>query len=181
MAAKNVDWIAIEGAYRAGVDSLRTIAGAHGLSEAAIRKAAKKNGWSRDPTGTKRAIVNAHMASSSQGAQGGTQEGAQCAQEQIAAAANEDIRDMERGLRVHRACLERLETAVKRAADPKVIKTITEAAALAITGIRKIRGLDTPTPADAADIDAAIEAELAQLERRRQTGAAPDAEGEESA
>ena len=178
MAGKNVDWIAIEGAYRAGVDSLRTIAGAHGLSEAAIRKAAKKNGWSRDPTGTKRAIVNAHMASSSQG---GTQEGAQCAQEQIAAAANDDIRDMERGLRVHRACLERLETAVKRAADPKVIKTITEAAALAITGIRKIRGLDTPTPADAADIDAAIEAELAQLERRRQVGAAPDAESEEPA
>lgn len=181
MAAKNVDWIAIEGAYRAGVDSLRTIAGAHGLSEAAIRKTAKKNGWSRDPTGTKRAIVNARMASSSQGAQGGTQEGAQCAQGQIAAAANDDIRDMERGLKVHRLCLMALEKAAEEATEPKEIKVITEAASLAITGIRKIRGLDTPTPADAADIDAAIEAELAQLERRRQVGAPADAEGEEPA
>ncbi|WP_175683848.1 hypothetical protein [Burkholderia cenocepacia] len=181
MAGKNVDWIAIEGAYRAGVDSLRTIAGAHGLSEAAIRKAAKKNGWSRDPTGTKRAIVNAHMAGSSQGAQGGTQEGAQCAQEQIAAAANDDIADMERGLKVHRLCLKALEKAAEGATEPKGIKVITEAASLAITGIRKIRGLDTPTPADAGDIDAAIEAELAQLERRRQAGTAPDAEGAEPA
>ncbi|WP_209954251.1 hypothetical protein [Burkholderia glumae] len=174
MAGKNVDWTAIEGAYLAGVESVRAIATAYSISEGMIRKKAKQLGWSRDPSGTKRAIVSAHMAG---GAQGSTQEGAQIAQEQIAAAAGDDIRDMERGLRVHRACLERLEAAVKAAKDPKVIKTITEAATLAITGIRKIRGLDTPTPADATDLDAAIEAELAHMERLRQAGPAPDAEG----
>ncbi|RQZ08909.1 hypothetical protein DF105_00990 [Burkholderia stagnalis] len=178
MATKNVDWIAIEGAYRAGADSLRTIAAAYGLSEGMIRKKAKQQGWSRDPTGTKRAIVNAHMAGSSHG---GTPEGTRCAQEGMAAAANEDITDMERGLEVHRLCLARLVTCAKKATAPRDIKVITEAAALAITGIRKIRGLDTPTPADAGDIDAAIEAELAQLERRRQAGVAADAEGEEPA
>lgn len=175
MAEKNVDWIAVEGAYRAGIDSLRTIGTQHGVSEGMIRKKAKQQGWSRDPAGTKRAIVNAHMAGSTQG---NTQEGTQCAQQNIAGAAQDDIKDMERGLEVHRLCLERLVAcARKKTNQPRDIKIITEAATLAVAGIRKIRGLDTPTPADAHDIDAAIEAELAQLERSRQAGVAPEAEG----
>ncbi|WP_257765095.1 hypothetical protein [Burkholderia glumae] len=174
MAGKSVDWLAIEGAYLAGVESVRTIASAHGISEAMIRKKAKQLGWSRDPGGTKRAMVNAHMAG---GTQGSSQEGAQIAHEQIATAATADIQDMERGLAVHRACLARLEVSVKQATDPKLIKVITEAASLAISGIRKIRGLDSPTPADATDLDAAIEAELAYLERSRQAGPSSDAEG----
>lgn len=174
MATKNTDWLAVEGAYRAGVDSLRTIGQKHSVSEAMIRKKAKQQGWSRDPAGTKRAIVNTHMAV---GAQGGTQEGTQCARETIQTAAHDDIEDMERGLHVHRLCLKALEKAAEDATEPKEIKIITEAASLAVAGIRKIRGLDTPTPADSQDIDAAIEAELAQLERSRQTGIAAEAEG----
>ncbi len=42
------DWEAIESAYRAGVMSLREIASQHGISDTAIRKRAKKEGWSRD-------------------------------------------------------------------------------------------------------------------------------------
>lgn len=42
------DWEAIESAYRAGVMSLREIASQHGISDTAIRKRAKKDGWSRD-------------------------------------------------------------------------------------------------------------------------------------
>ena len=42
------DWEAIETAYRAGVMSLREIASQHGISDTAIRKRAKKDGWSRD-------------------------------------------------------------------------------------------------------------------------------------
>lgn len=173
MATKNTDWIAVEGAYRAGVDSLRTIGSKYGVSEAMIRKKARQQGWSRDPASTKRAIVNAHFAG---GSQGGTQEGTQCALETIQTAAHDDIEDMERGLRVHRLCLKALEKAAEGATEAKEIKIITEAASLAVAGIRKIRGLDTPTPADANDIDSAIEAELAQLERSRQAGVAPEAE-----
>ncbi|TDV04676.1 hypothetical protein [Paraburkholderia caballeronis] len=176
MAGKNTDWIAVEGAYRAGIDSLRTIGQKYGVSEAMIRKKARQQGWARDPASTKRAIVNTHMAV---GAQGGTQEGAQCALETIRTAAHDDIADMERGLRVHRLCLAALEKAAEGTTEPKEIKIITEAASLAVAGIRKIRGLDTPTPADAKDIDAAIEAELAQLERSRQAGVAAEAEGAE--
>lgn len=42
------DWFRIEADYRAGVLSLRAIAGEHGISEGAIRKRAKKDGWQRD-------------------------------------------------------------------------------------------------------------------------------------
>ena len=42
------DWEAIESAYRAGLLSLREIAAQHGISDTAIRKRAKKDGWTRD-------------------------------------------------------------------------------------------------------------------------------------
>lgn len=43
-----VDWERIEADYRAGVLSLREIAGPHGVTEGAIRKRAKRDGWERD-------------------------------------------------------------------------------------------------------------------------------------
>ncbi len=42
------DWERIELDYRAGVRSLREIAAEHGISEGAIRKRAKRDGWVRD-------------------------------------------------------------------------------------------------------------------------------------
>jgi hypothetical protein len=42
------DWEAIEGAYRAGVLSLREIVATHGSSPAGILKRAKRDGWTRD-------------------------------------------------------------------------------------------------------------------------------------
>lgn len=44
------DWERIGAEYRAGVKSIREIARAHGISETAIRKRAKKEGWKRDLT-----------------------------------------------------------------------------------------------------------------------------------
>jgi len=41
-------WPTIEADYRAGVKSVRQIAREHGLSETAIRKRAKSEGWARD-------------------------------------------------------------------------------------------------------------------------------------
>lgn len=47
--AKNApDWERIELDYRAGIKTLRQIAGEHGISEGAIRKRAKRDDWTRD-------------------------------------------------------------------------------------------------------------------------------------
>lgn len=46
--AKNIDWQAVELAYRAGIKSLKAIGAEFGLSDAAIVKRAKRDGWSRD-------------------------------------------------------------------------------------------------------------------------------------
>lgn len=43
-----IDWERIEGHYRAGILSLREIAGECGGTEGAIRKRAKRDGWERD-------------------------------------------------------------------------------------------------------------------------------------
>ncbi len=42
------DWERVEADYRAGTKSLREIAAEHGITEGAIRKRAKQQGWSRD-------------------------------------------------------------------------------------------------------------------------------------
>lgn len=48
MARKIVDWEAVEREYRAGIRSLRDIAGEFGITETAIRKRAKRDEWERD-------------------------------------------------------------------------------------------------------------------------------------
>lgn len=45
---KIADWERIEFDFRAGIMSLREIAAAHGITEGAIRKRAKRDGWERD-------------------------------------------------------------------------------------------------------------------------------------
>lgn len=47
-ASTSPDWAAIELDYRAGIKSLRQIAGEHGLTDGAVRKRAKRDGWDRD-------------------------------------------------------------------------------------------------------------------------------------
>lgn len=47
-SAKRTDWEPIERDYRAGVLSIREVAKAHGVSDTAIRKRARAEGWMRD-------------------------------------------------------------------------------------------------------------------------------------
>lgn len=46
--SRQVDWFIVEKDYRAGIRPLRDIAADHGITEGAIRKRAKRDGWSRD-------------------------------------------------------------------------------------------------------------------------------------
>lgn len=48
MARKQIDWEAVELRFRAGTESLRSIASAFDITEGAIRQRAKKEDWSRD-------------------------------------------------------------------------------------------------------------------------------------
>lgn len=61
----SVDWESIEKEYRAGQLSLRAIASAHGVSDTAIRKRAKRDGWKRDLTRDVRQRVKAESVRSS--------------------------------------------------------------------------------------------------------------------
>lgn len=48
MTRKVIDWEAVELQYRAGIRSLKDIGGEFGVSDAAIIKRAKRDGWTRD-------------------------------------------------------------------------------------------------------------------------------------
>jgi hypothetical protein len=58
MTTKQPDWEAIERAYRAGSLSVRAIADQHSLTDGAIRKRAKKEGWVRDLTAKVKQATN---------------------------------------------------------------------------------------------------------------------------
>lgn len=47
-ADKQIDWVAIEVDYRAGIKTLRQIGEDHGISHVAVSKRAKRDGWIRD-------------------------------------------------------------------------------------------------------------------------------------
>lgn len=132
---KVIDWVAVEGVYRAGGVSLRAIAAEYGTSEATVRRRAKKNGWVQDATGTKRRIVADRLS-------GVSHDATQCAMRQIASAADQDINDMESGLAVARMCLRNLLSIAEQSLDAREIKVIVEANKAAVETIRRIRGLD---------------------------------------
>ncbi len=73
-ASPCVDWPEIERDYRAGILSLREIAGAHGITHGAVNKRAKRDGWSRDLAARIRAradeLVSRATVSSAVSAQG---------------------------------------------------------------------------------------------------------------
>lgn len=56
------DWEAVSGKYRAGLLSIRQIAKQHGVTEGAIRKRAKKDGWQRDLTAKVQEAVRIELA-----------------------------------------------------------------------------------------------------------------------
>lgn len=150
---KPVDWIAIEGLYRSGTRSTRDIANEYGLSHEAIRKRARKDGWTKDPTGTKRELVKARLT--------GCSNGSQLTAATIDAEAGRDVADMNLGLNGARAILQSAVDSVQLQGvhttedgrklelviDPKDLKILSECIKINIETIRKIRGLDDPEEA----------------------------------
>lgn len=134
--AKNVDWIAIEAQYRAGSPSVNAIAKEFGVDEGTIRNRAKKHGWTRDAEGAKRQIVKSAMSGIPNGIPNSE------VRKIIEDEAGQDIRDMQAGLDVARACIAKLGQMVEMVDAPRDVKVIVEANKAAIETIRRIRGLD---------------------------------------
>ena len=80
MPRKDVDWTKIESDYRAGILSVREIAREANLSEGAVRKRAKANGWERDLTEQVRAKTRQKLVESLANTHDSTQASA-CAEE----------------------------------------------------------------------------------------------------
>lgn len=135
-----VDWIAVEVDYRSGSASNREIGTKHGTSESAIRRRAKKQGWTKGAAKAKRERVKAQMAGASETdiVQG------------LETATNEDIADMELGLSNARKALGVVGSQLDLMSDnPKLadtgdLKRLTETNKINVEVIRKIRGLDDP-------------------------------------
>lgn len=151
------DWLAIEGAYRAGQKSLREIAVDFGTASSTIKSRAKKFGWTQDAAETKRQIVSSRMAGVAQGV-------AQHAMCEIEAAATQDVADMELGLEGARAILRAAVESIglqgvhetdngklELKIDPKDLKTLSDCVKINVETIRTIRELDKRTSGDSAD------------------------------
>ncbi len=59
--ARRIDWEAIEAEFSAGAKSVNAIAKDHGISETAIRKRAKRDGWQRDLSKSVRSAVKSKL------------------------------------------------------------------------------------------------------------------------
>lgn len=68
-----IDWASCAVDYRAGILPLRTIAGRYGITEGAIRKRAKTEGWKRDLKDEVKREAKAILISERESTQAGTQ------------------------------------------------------------------------------------------------------------
>lgn len=147
--SRNADWLAIEAHYRAGAQSVNSLAKEHGVSEGTIRARAKKHGWMRDPEGAKRELVKAAMA-------GVTKQGANYELRNVLETeAGQDVADMRLGLEVARLCLANLSRLAAKTSDARILKVIADANRVSVETIRKIRGLDDQ-PEEANEVQAIL-------------------------
>lgn len=128
--------------YRAGTMSVNAIATKHGIPEPTLRREAKKRGWVKGLSSTKRMMVRDAMAGADLANKMTNDE---VRQNQLTAA-EQDVADMNSGLGVARSAIAALASMVPAADGPAKIKAIVDANKAAIDTIRKIRGLDELPP-----------------------------------
>jgi len=124
--------------YRAGSMSVNAIANKHGIPEPTLRREAKKRGWVKGLSSTKRAMVRDAMSGSDLTNSLTSDE---VRQNQLTEA-QQDVKDMHAGLSVARSCIDALMGMIPIAENARDIKSIVDANKGAVETIRKIRGLD---------------------------------------
>jgi len=143
-----IDWLAIEGAYRAGQKSVNSIAKDHGTSESTIRSRAKKHGWTRDPAGQQREKVKAHFAGVANGV-------ANTTIREIEDAANRAIALEELALTNAELALQRVNEALQpgQDIDSGDLKRLSETNKINLDVIRAIFTLNDPDHRDGVGYD----------------------------
>ena len=124
--------------YRAGSMSVNAIATKHCIPEPTLRREAKKRGWVKGLSSTKRIMVRDAMAGADLT---NSLTNDEVRQNQLSAA-GQDVSDMNSGLSLFRLCLASLNEMIHEATKPAEVKNIVDAGKAAIDGIRRIRGLD---------------------------------------
>ena len=143
-----VDWLAIEGEYRAGKKSVRAIAAEYDVSDKAIRNHAKKYGWERDPAGQQRERVKAHFA-------GSPQSSPQCGVRTIEAAADRAIALEELALQNAELALRHVHLSLSREEliDAADLKRLSETNKINLDVIRTIFTLNDPNQREGVGYD----------------------------
>jgi DNA-binding MurR/RpiR family transcriptional regulator len=139
------DFASAEVDYRAGGWSINALAAKYAIPEPSLRRHAKKNGWVAGNSEAKRELVKEAMAGvplpTLQPATNALTSDERVRQVQVSEA-EQDVRDMNTGLSVARACMGKLLAMVEQVDHPKEVKLIVEANKAAVDTIRKIRALD---------------------------------------
>ena len=122
------------------------------IPSASIREWARRNGYGRSPTSSKRKMVEDLLAKpeTAQIADQTAPPAVSTGNTEVDAAAQEDVRDMRLGLQAARLALKVSAIGLKQMADeqiadPKASKLWSECIAINVNTIRKIRGLDDTT------------------------------------
>jgi len=131
-----IDWLTIETEYRGTTTSINKMALNHGISDGAIRKQAKKNGWIRDSGELRRSLVKDKLDGITRDSTG------YAVRTLIEQSAEQDVIDMSDGLAVARGSIKKLLVMIEICEEAKEVKIILEANKIAIDTIRRIRGLD---------------------------------------
>lgn len=124
-----------------------------GIPSSSIHQWAKRNGYGRSPTASKRKMVEDLLAKPETATETESQTGkppVSTGNPDVDAAANEDVRDMRLGLQAARLALKVSAMGLKGMADSgepdcKATKLWSECVAINVNTIRKIRGLDDTT------------------------------------
>jgi DNA-binding MurR/RpiR family transcriptional regulator len=142
MSTDKYDFAAAEIDYRAGGYSINALAAKHGIPEPTLRRYAKREGWIKGSSDVKRELVREAMAGTPLDEQVTNDLTSEAVRQTQLDEATQDVQDMNTGLSVARACMNKLLTMVEQVDNPNDVKRIVEANKAAVETIRKIRALD---------------------------------------
>jgi len=144
------DWERVERFYRTGLLSIREIAKQAGVSEGAIRKKAKANGWERDLTAKVREKVRTELVRAEVRTPGEVRATEREIVEQAATTIVHVVREHRRDIRQARRAVERMLAALEADADLKLpaqaatLRDLTMALKTLVTLEREAFSVDEP-------------------------------------